>query len=153
MTSTVRLARPEDLDDLVDLLAVLFAIEEDFDFDEERQRQGLRLMLNHDGAVVLVAEARSRVIGMCTAQFTISTAEGGNALLVEDVVVSKAWQGRGVGRELLTALEKWAYARTSGRLQLLADRNNRAALKFYKTCGWQATELICLRKRLPAPTT
>ncbi len=150
MTCTVRLARPADLDELVELLALLFAIEEDFDFDAERQRRGLAMMLDHDNAVVLVAEAMNQVIGMCSGQLTISTAEGGWALLVEDVVVSEAWQGQGIGADLMKGLEQWARSRKIARLQLLADRNNRTALKFYKTRGWQATELICLRKRLPA---
>ena len=150
MTCTVRQARPADLDDLVDLLALLFAIEKDFDFDAERQRQGIALVLAHENAVLLVAEATNKVVGMCSGQLTISTAEGGWALLVEDVVVSEAWQGQGVGRELMKGLEKWARARKVARLQLLADRNNREALNFYTKCGWQTTDLICLRKRLPA---
>lgn len=149
----IRPARPIDLDDLVKLLALLFAIEKDFAFDHGRQRQGLALLLDSKAAVVLVAEAESRVIGMCSGQLTVSTAEGGPALLVEDVVVTSPWQGQGVGRQLLTALEQWAGARKIGRLQLLADRSNRAALDFYNKTGWQTTELICLRKRLPAAIT
>ena len=85
---------------------------------------------------------------MCSGQLTISTAEGGFSLLVEDVVVAEPWQGRGVGRELLAALEQWAASRKVGRLQLLADRNNTVALEFYRKLGWQPTELICQRRRL-----
>ena len=144
----IRPARPADLDDLVALLQVLFSIEEDFNSDPARQRSGLEMMLDHDGAVILVAEAESRVIGMCSGQFTISTAEGGAALLVEDVVVAEAWQGQGVGRKLMQALEQWAQAEKVERLQLLADRNNQVALEFYTTLGWQSTELICLRTRI-----
>lgn len=144
----IRPARPADLDDLVALLQVLFSMEEDFKFDPARQRCGLEMMLDHDGAVILVAEAESRVIGMCSGQFTISTAEGGAALLVEDVVVAEAWQGQGVGRKLMQALEQWSQAEKVERLQLLADRNNQVALKFYTTLGWQSTELICLRTRI-----
>ena len=143
----IRSARPADLEALVGLLRLLFSIEADFAFDPARQRQGLAMLLAHDGAVVLVAEAAGEVVGMCSGQLTISTAEGGFALLVEDMVVAEAWQGRGLGRELLTALEQWAAARKIGRLQLLADRNNTAALEFYRKLGWQATELICLRRR------
>jgi ribosomal protein S18 acetylase RimI-like enzyme len=143
----IRPARPADLEALVGLLRILFAIEADFDFDSARQRRGLAMLLAHDGAVVLVAEAEGKVVGMCSGQLTISTAEGGFALLVEDMVVAEAWQGRGLGRELLAALEQWATARKIGRLQLLSDRNNTAALEFYGKLGWQATELICLRRR------
>ena len=145
----IRPARLADLDALVDLLGLLFSIEADFDFDPIRQRQGLLLMLDHNGAIVLVAEAKGEVIGMCSGQLTISTAEGGPALLVEDVVVALSWQGQGIGRTLMAALEQWAGNRKARRLQLLADGNNQGALEFYKKNGWQATELICLRRRLP----
>ena len=143
----IRPARPADLEALVGLLRLLFFIEADFAFDPARQRQGLAMLLAHDGAVVLVAEAAGEVVGMCSGQLTISTAEGGFTLLVEDMVVADAWQGRGLRRELLAALELWAAARKIERLQLLADRNNTAALEFYRKLGWQATELICLRRR------
>lgn len=144
----IRPARPADLAALVDLLRALFSIEADFDFDAVRQRQGLVMLLAHEKAVVLVAEAAGQVVGMCSGQLTISTAEGGFALLVEDVVVAKPWQGKGVGRELLAALEQWGARKKVGRLQLLADRNNAAALEFYRKLGWQLTELICQRRRL-----
>lgn len=144
----IRPARPDDLEVLVDLLRMLFAVEADFDFDAARQRQGLAMLLAHETAVILVAEAAGQVIGMCSGQLTISTAEGGFALLVEDVVVAGPWQGKGVGRELLAALEQWARSRKIARLQLLADRNNGAALEFYRKLGWQPTELICQRRRL-----
>ncbi len=152
MAYLIRPARNTDLDDLVSLLRLLFSIEKDFDFETKRQRQGLAMMLEHDGGVVLLAEAEGQVIGMCSGQLTISTAEGGVAMLVEDVVVTEAWQGLGVARELMQGLEEWAGSRGVERLQLLADRNNKAAIKFYKKVGWQATELICLRKRRLAGT-
>jgi GNAT superfamily N-acetyltransferase len=83
---------------------------------------------------------------MCTGQITISTAEGGPALLVEDMVVKSNWQGRDVGRQLLHALGNWAKKRGISRLQLLADRNNDKALGFYQKLGWRITSLITLRK-------
>jgi GNAT superfamily N-acetyltransferase len=145
----IRQAKLADLDDLVGLLHLLFSIEEDFDFDAGRQHLGLAMMLEHDDAVILVAEAESRVIGMCTGQRMISTAEGGYSLLVEDVVVSERWRGRGVGAELLKGLEQWAEEMEVSRFQLLADRSNNGGLRFYQKQNWQETELICLRKRLP----
>ncbi|OGQ86217.1 MAG: GNAT family N-acetyltransferase [Deltaproteobacteria bacterium RIFOXYD12_FULL_56_24] len=146
--AVIRPARPDDLDALVGLLRILFGIEADFDFDAARQRQGLAMLLANEAAILLVAEAAGRVIGMCSGQLTISTAEGGFALLVEDVVVAEPWQGKGIGRELLAALEKWAAVRKIGRLQLLADRNNASALEFYRKLGWESTELICQRRRI-----
>lgn len=145
---SIRTATSADLDSLVSLLAALFSIEQDFVFDEPRQRRGLMLMLENERGCVLVAEAEGQVIGMCTGQVTISTAEGGPALLIEDVIVVEHLRGKGVGRQLLDSLEVWARERGIKRLQLLADRNNVPALDFYEALGWQATALVCFRKTL-----
>lgn len=142
---TVRPAQPADLETLVSLLRLLFAIEDDFQFDEERQQRGLALMLANPLACILVAEVENRVVGMCTGQLTVSTAEGGPALLMEDVVVADEFRGRGAGRLLVSAMGDWAAVQGAFRLQLLADRNNGKALAFYARLGWQTTNLICLR--------
>ena len=143
----IRPANAADLDHMVALLKLLFAIEEDFDFDAGRQRRGLAMLLANEWATILVAEVSEQVVGMCTGQLTISTAEGGPALLIEDVVVGPAHRGHGIGANLLSSIAEWATDHGAQRLQLLADRNNEAGLTFYKKLGWQRTELICLRKR------
>lgn len=145
---SIRIAAPTDLDSLVSLLAALFSIEQDFVFDASRQRRGLELMLENERGCVLVAEGQGQVIGMCTGQVAISTAEGGPALLVEDVIVLEQWRGKGVGRQLLENLGAWAREQGIERFQLLADRNNGPALDFYEALGWQATALVCLRKTM-----
>lgn len=145
----IRPAGPADIDSLVSLLHVLFSIEEDFVFNKARQQRGLEMMLNTSRGCILVAEADAAVIGMCSGQLTISTAEGGPALLVEDVVVHENWQGRGIGSRLMEAIIAWAAEQGASRFQLLADRNNRPALDFYEKIGWQTTQLICLRKQGP----
>lgn len=145
---TVRPASFSDLDDLAALLGELFSIEDDFDFDVKLQRQGLSMMLSDtDTRCVLVAEADRKAVGMCTLQTLISTAEGGEVGLVEDVVVNEQFRGRGIGRLLLATMENWAREKGLKRLQLLADRNNASGLCFYKKMNWKTTSLICLRKK------
>lgn len=142
----IRPARAGDIEVMVSLLRLLFTIEEDFEVDEERQRQGLALMLDNRQGLLLVAEFEGQVVGMCSGQIVISTAEGGPALLIEDVIVREGFRGHGIGRLLVDALGEWAAAQGAFRLQLLADRNNHDALDFYARLGWQTTGLICLRK-------
>jgi len=142
----MRKARHEDVDQLVTLLRLLFSIEEDFSFDEAKQRRGLVMLLHNDRGCILVAEVIGRVIGMCTGQLVISTAEGGPAVVVEDMVVDPAHRRRGVGRSLMKAMAGWAGEQGATRLQLLADKNNPPALAFYERIGWQPTALICLRQ-------
>ncbi len=147
MDVRIRAAVPADLPALVRLLADLFAIEADFVPDANRQRIGLALLLaDRRRAAVLVAEGAGGVVGMVTGQLVLSTAEGGLSALVEDMVVDAAARGRGVGRALLGAIEGWAAERGATRLQLLADRENAAALAFYDAAGWSPTRLVCLRR-------
>jgi ribosomal protein S18 acetylase RimI-like enzyme len=148
--TTLRPAAPADLEALVRLLGVLFSIEADFRPDEARQRRGLSRMLEEPARrLVLVAEEGGAVIGMVTVQLVVSTAEGGDAGLLEDLVVDAPHRGRGVGRRLLEGAAAWARARGATRLQLLADVTNAPALGFYDRLGWARTQLVCLRRSAP----
>ena len=146
----IRSATLADLDDLVELLRDLFFIETDFTFNETTQRRGLKLML--DGGLnhkcILVAEAEGEVVGMCSAQTRISTAEGKVVAVIEDVVVSKKWRGKGIGRKLMKEIEHWGRTRKIKHFQLLADKNNAQGIAFYQKQNWVVTQLICLTKRV-----
>ena len=110
MNVRIREATLADVGELIELLYELFSIESDFTFDKAKQYQGLQLMLQ-DGKNkrVWVAETDTRrVVGMCTLQILISTAEGGEVGLVEDVVVKKQFRCMGIGRLLLKEMEEWA---------------------------------------------
>jgi ribosomal protein S18 acetylase RimI-like enzyme len=145
---TIRQANSDDIAHLTALLAVLFSIEDDFSFDAEKQKAGLTLMVGEEQSCVFVAEQRGIIIGMCTGQLTLSTAEGGPAVLVEDVVVKEEWRSLGVGKRLMDELTRWAYKSGATRMQLLADKSNTGALGFYADTGWKSTQLICLRKHI-----
>lgn len=144
--TTIRPATREDLHSLTTLLEILFTIEEDFQFDRKRQHHGLQMMLANHQACILVAESKKELVGMCAGQLLISTAEGGQSLLLEDVVVVEEHRRKGVGKLLIDSITEWAKAKHVSRLQLLADKNNQAALRFYENIGWQKTQLICFRK-------
>jgi GNAT superfamily N-acetyltransferase len=148
---TIRPAHHNDVEAMVSLLQALFAVEEDFTPDPDRQRRGLIRFLDGCGKhrCVLVAESENQVIAMATLQILISTAEGGPVGLVEDVVVQVDCRGKGIGRRLMTALATWSTERGLMRLQLLADRTNFSALDFYNKSGWLPTQLMCLRKKCP----
>lgn len=153
MEVVIRGATAADLEALARLLALLFALEPDFRPDPARQRRGLeRLLAEPGGRAVLVAERAGAVIGMVTGQEVCSTAEGGPAIWVEDLVVDPGARRGGVGARLLAAIEAWGRGRGATRLQLVADRENDAALAFYARLGWRRTRLVCLHRR-PAPPT
>jgi len=145
---TIRGAEPSDTDELVALLRVLFTLEEDFSYNERVQRRGMALLISRQGPErqVFVAEKGGRVAGMCSIQTLISTAEGGVVGQVEDVVVGDGCRGNGIGNALMDAVDGWAREKGLKRLQLLAEKGNTQALKFYRSRGWEITNLICVRK-------
>lgn len=145
---SIRSARSTDIDPLVELLEQLFLLEPDFPIDKDRQRRGLGLMLDSpETRTILVADVAGRVVGMCSAQIVVSTAEGGPVAWIEDVVVETSSQGRGIGRKLLAEIEAWVVERGGTRLQLIADRENHPSLEFYQRLGWEPTRLVCYRRK------
>ncbi|EFK11118.1 toxin-antitoxin system, toxin component, GNAT family [delta proteobacterium NaphS2] len=145
----IRNGERRDLSSMVRLLKILFTADEDFAVNAERQRSGLKMMLEagRKSHCIKVAEMDGKVVGMCTVQLLISTAEGGVVGLVEDMVVDPEFRGQCIGRLLMEHIEAWALKRGVTRLQLLAERTNFPALKFYDKIGWQSTKLICVRRK------
>src|SRR3954466_10591874 len=95
-------ATAEDLDELSDLLGELFSEESDFRPNKDKQLRGLRLIFEQPNrGRVFVLRADGAIVGMINLLFTISTAEGGFVILLEDLVVHQKHQGKGYGARLL----------------------------------------------------
>jgi GNAT superfamily N-acetyltransferase len=149
MSIEITFATDADLARLADLLRELFTLEGDFTPDRDRQLRGLRFILqNPEVGRLFVLRVAGQVAGMANALVTISTAEGGRVLLLEDVIVSKEHRGLGLGRRLVDHVLDWAKSQGMSRVTLLADRNNQAALDFYHAGGFAESNMVVLRKPL-----
>lgn len=149
MSPRITTATAADIPELIGLLGILFAIEQDFTPDVEKQRRGLTgLLASPSGQVAIARDAQGRAIGLATAQLVISTAEGAPSAWIEDVVVEADWRGKGLGRALLAYVLQWARSQGATRAQLLADLDNAPALEFYQHLGWQSTRLGARRLML-----
>ncbi len=150
MDIAIRPARSGDIPLMCDLLSELFTIEADFSPNRTKQARGLNLLLSGvlGTSVVLVAENDGRVVGMCSVQILVSTAEGGSVGLIEDLIVQKKFRGYGIGARLLSAILEWSRVNNISRLQLLRDAGNTKALSFYEANGWRDTKFVCMRKFL-----
>jgi GNAT superfamily N-acetyltransferase len=145
----VRGAGTADIPELCELLGLLFAKETEFTPDAERQTRGLRLILeNPYYGRIYCAVDNGRVIGMVSTLFTVSTAEGGRAVWLEDFIVRPEWRGKGVGRLLLEVATRAAKAEGCGRVTLLTDPTNTRAIRFYARAGFSHSEMRPFRLRL-----
>jgi GNAT superfamily N-acetyltransferase len=149
MDIQIEFATEEDLPQLTELLAELFALERDFQPDREKQLRGLRLILN-DPAIgrLFVLRVDGKVTGMANALITISTAEGGPVVLLEDIIINGTYRGMGLGRRLFDHVVAWAQGQGMKRVTLLADGDNRSALAFYNNLEFELSNMVVLRKPL-----
>jgi GNAT superfamily N-acetyltransferase len=143
---------PATLDDLpllVDLLDDLFSMEADFVPDREKQERGLRLILENPArGRIFVLRTDHQLIAMVNLLITISTAEGGFVLLLEDVVVHRDHRGQGYGSRLLQYAVDFARQKKFLRITLLTDRDNAAAKRFYLSRGFVESDMVPLRMLL-----
>lgn len=145
----VDFATAADLPAMADLLHELFTLESDFRPEREKQLSGLRAILDNPAlGKLFVLRIDGKVAGMANALITVSTAEGGRVLLLEDVIVSCEHRGGGLGRKLVERVVDWAREQGMTRVTLLADRANQPALDFYRALGFENSQMTVLRKPL-----
>jgi GNAT superfamily N-acetyltransferase len=134
---------------MADLLYELFTLESDFRPQRAKQTAALRWILAHPGhGRLFVAREGGQVVGMANALISISTAEGGPVLILEDVILAASHRGGGHGRRLVEHVLAWAAAAGMPRVTLLADNDNAPALGFYEKLGFENSAMVVRRKRL-----
>jgi len=138
-----------DIPALADLLAVLFTQEADFRPNREKQERGLRLIIESpDVGVIFTAREGGEIVGMVSLLFTVSTAEGGRACWLEDMVVRPDLRCGGLGSRLLQTVIDYARSNGFARITLLTDQVNEGAIRFYGRHGFKPSEMKTLRLHL-----
>jgi GNAT superfamily N-acetyltransferase len=136
----------EDLPSLTDLLMDLFGQESDFRPDYNNQMRGLRLLLEQPNrGRIFVLRSASKIIGMINLLFTISTAEGGFVILLEDLIIDRNFRDQGLGSELLKYAIDYAKQKNFLRITLLTDRVSEPSLVFFEKHGFQRSSMVPMR--------
>ncbi len=135
----------DDLHELTELLTELFTQEEDFSPNHEKQLRGLRLILEQPSrGRIFVLRSEGRIVGMINLLITISTAEGGFVLLLEDLVICKEHRGQGYGSRLLQHAIAFAKEKNFLRITLLTDHPGETR-RFYQKHGFRESGMVPMR--------
>ena len=106
---------------------------------------------------VFVLRRDRTIVGMINLLFTISTAEGGFVILLEDLVVHDAFRGHGYGSQLLEYAINFAKQKKFLRITLLTDRPELRSQNFFKRHGFFESQMLPMRllisQETAAPTT
>jgi GNAT superfamily N-acetyltransferase len=147
-------ATEADLDELSDLLGELFSEESDFRPNKEKQLRGLRLIFEQPnrGRVFVLRHDRV-IVGMINLLFTISTAEGGFVILLEDLVIHRKYREHGYGSDLLEHAIQFARQKNFLRITLLTDRPEIRSQNFFRRHGFHESSMMPMRLLVSPPTT
>ncbi len=138
-----------DVEQLVELLGILFAQEAELSPDPEKQRRALELILaDPSRARVYVARDESIVIAMAALHFTTSTAEGGKVAWFEDCIVRPEHRRRGIGKVLIEYVIGQAKIAGALRVMLLTDGDNARAQALYRKSGFRDSAMLAMRLKL-----
>ncbi|HWB05037.1 MAG TPA: GNAT family N-acetyltransferase [Verrucomicrobiales bacterium] len=136
----------DDLPELTDLVMSLLEMEQDFRPNQEKQRHGLRLILEQPNrGRIFVLRNDHKIIGMVNLLFTISTAEGGLVILMEDVIVRPEHRGHGYGTRLVNYVKEFALKKDFKRITLLTDRVSAESQRFFERNGFVHSSMIPMR--------
>lgn len=132
MPTTIRDARPDDLDQILDMVCALAAFERmahQVAFDREEFAH--HLFGPEPAASVLLAEVDGQMAGMALWFRTFSTFLGRPGIKLEDLFVRESFRGSGVGGALLRHLRTL----TDGRVEWNVLDWNTDAIAVYEAIG------------------
>lgn len=136
----------EDLPGLIELVADLMELQDDFTPDREAHDRGIRLILEEPSrGRIFVLRNDERIIGMVNLLFTISTALGGFVILLEDVVIHPDHRNQGYGAVLLQHVIDFGKQKDFKRITLLTDKLGSTSQEFFQRHGFEFSRLIPMR--------
>ncbi|BDS07294.1 hypothetical protein NT6N_23340 [Oceaniferula spumae] len=137
----------EDLPELIELMMELMTLQGDFTPNREAHERGLALILEQPNrGRIFVLRSDDRIFGMVNLLFTISTALGGLAILLEDFIIHPNHRGQGYGSMLLDYVFDFAAKKDFKRITLLTDKIGADAQNFFKKIGFEYSNMIPMRR-------
>lgn len=151
MDVQLRLVTKDDFAVLLPLVRAYHAFE-GIELDDATRQAILRPLLGESllGRVWLVAAA-GEVVGYVALCFGYSIEFAGRDAFVDELFVTEAHRGKGIGREVLSRLESEAAVLGIRALHLEVARTNTRAQQLYAAAGFRARERFFLMSRRVGP--
>lgn len=145
----IETAGVDDVERLGALLAFLFEQEHEYQADTVAQQRGLLTILRDEtrGTILVAREAAGTpALGMVNVLYTVSTALGSPAAILDDLVVHPDYRGQGVGTRLIEQAFVTAQAKGCRRISLETDWDNHRAQALYERFGFQKSSMFLYKK-------
>ena len=126
----IRRASADDADAVAGLAAELA---QSFEFSREQFRENYPALLAADGACLLLAMNGHEPLGYVLGFRHLTFYANGPVAWVEEIVVRDRDRGRGTGKALMSAFERWAAAQGCALIALATRR----AAPFYRALDYE----------------
>ncbi|MFS4582838.1 GNAT family N-acetyltransferase [Phaeobacter sp. C3_T13_0] len=148
MSAALHLARPEDLDRVLDLVAAFHA-EMEIKSDDALRRAAIEPLLEGlpYGAVYLIGPTRAPV-GYIVVTFSWSVEFGGMDGFVDELFIRPPVRGRGIASEVLLQLPKTLGEAGIKALHLEVDREDEHAQRIYQRARFQSRDRYMLMTKV-----
>jgi ribosomal protein S18 acetylase RimI-like enzyme len=146
--TALTLAKPDDLDRILPLIAAFHA-EEGIALDEAVRRNAALPLLEGSphGAIYIIGPQRAP-IGYVSISFGWSLAFGGLDGFLDEIYIRPGVRGRGIGTEVLNALPKALGGAGMKALHLEVHHENKRARAFYSALRFEARDGYALMSRM-----
>ena len=147
MTAALHLARTDDLDQLMTMVAA-FHSESSIEQDDDKRRNALTPLLEGipHGCVYLIGPSRAP-LGYVILTFGWSVEFGGMDAFVDEIYIRPPVRGRGIATEVLQNLPKALADAGLTALHLEVDRTNDIAQKLYLRSGFKPRDRYVLMSK------
>ena len=126
----------------LDELSIILDLIEEFD-REPAERPDLSLMkqildrISSNGGAILGAELNGVIVGTSTLAICPNLSWSGRSYaIIENVVVSKAFRRRGIGKALMLKAQSLAKEADCYKVALMTGSQRTSTFKFYEACGF-----------------
>ena len=146
---TIQKATANNIEELCNLLDILFSQEVEFVPNRALQEEGLRTIIESKFlGDIFVAIQDNKIVAMVNMLYTYSTALGAKVAMLEDMVVEPKYRAQKIGSQLLSYVVKQLKEEGFKRITLLTDGDNTQAHKFYEKNGFDISTMVAYRKKL-----
>lgn len=136
MPFSIRDATTVDIPQIIDAYQWLFRSPGGVppDWDEERAKESIVETIEAPDSVfyVAISSGDAKIVGICSAYLDLNSVRYGRRCWVEDLAVDPEMRSKGLGRELLSEVKRWAAGRGASHLELDTGEARTEAQKFYE---------------------
>lgn len=90
---------------------------------------------------IFMIEDEGETVGFTNLMTIFSVWAEGFALIIDDLYISSAYQGKGLGRKTMEEIENYARRKGYRRLQFQSEETNPGAKAFYTKLGYKPSDM------------